>query len=141
SIGPSNDGIIATHNSDLQMQHTLVAAVWGTGVQAQRSRNGSTVAKVHLRDCDIRNCYYAGVTLGSDESTVENCRISGAAWHGIRYDDCSPTIQNNLIFANARCGIYASGSTHATIRNNFFWKNEMDAISCWFNNNDTIERN
>ena len=52
-----------------------------------------------------------------------------------------PTIIGNVIFANARSGIYASGKTRATVRNNLFWKNEMDGISCWFDNADTIEGN
>jgi parallel beta-helix repeat protein len=94
-----------------------------------------------MRDSDVRNCYHRCVTIVTDEATVERCRISGSAWHGIRYDNCSPKILNNQIFGNARSGIYASGRTRATVAGNVFWRNEMDAISCWFNNVDTIERN
>lgn len=140
-IGPSNDGIDIANDSHIDIQNSLVAAVWRTGVAIYVDRSGSTASTVHLSHCDIRNCYYAGVVIRGDGSTIDHCRISGAAWHGVRYDNCSPTITDNLIFGNARSGIYASGNTHATIRNNIFYNNEMDAISCWFGNRDTIERN
>ena len=136
-VGPATDG------STADVRHCLVAAVWGTGVAASGPRGGRRRGVVHLADCDVRNCYYAGVDLGpgTDRSTVQRCRISGAAWHGIRCDDASPTVAGNLIFGNARCGIYASGETAAAVRDNVFWRNEMDAVSCWFNNADTIDRN
>ena len=51
------------------------------------------------------------------------CR-SGTAWHGVRYDDASPTLTANHIFANARSGIYASGKTSAIIKDNLFTANE-----------------
>jgi hypothetical protein len=73
--------------------------------------------------------------------TIERCRVSGAAWHGIRYDHASPTISGNLIFANARSGIYASGETAAQVQGNLFWKNEMNGMSCWFENRDGITNN
>ena len=135
-VGPAQDGIDVADGSDVTARHCLVAAVWGTGVTAHG-------ASVHLADCDVRNCYYAGVRLGpgTDRSTVDRCRISGAAWHGIRYDDAGPTITGNLIFGNARCGIYASGRTAGTVRGNVFWRNEMEAVSCWFANADTVDHN
>lgn len=139
-LGPSNNGVIVTDDSDVQINHSLVAAVWGTGV-AVYPRTADDSAQVHLSGSDIRNCYYACVTIRGHGSTVADCRISGAAWHGIRYDDSSPVITGNLIFGNARSGIYASGTTHAVVRDNIFWKNEMDAISCWFGNADTIKQN
>jgi Right handed beta helix region len=138
-IGPSNSGIIITNGSNIEIRHTLVAAVWGTGVVIDPA-NGP-LFHVRLANCDIRNCYYAGVVFRNEDISIDHCRISGSAWHGIRYDNCSPEITNNLIYGNARSGIYASGNTHAAIRNNIFWKNEMDAVSCWFNNQDTIENN
>ena len=139
-VGPSNGGVEIIDGADVQIRDSLIAAVWDTGLAVKSSRNADP-SKVQITGCDIRNCYYAGVVIGGEGSTIDHCRISGAAWHGIRYDDCSPTITNNSIFGNARCGIYASGNTHAVIRSNTFWKNEMDAISCWFNNADTIENN
>ncbi len=137
-VGPAGDGIDVVNASDVDVRHCLVAAVWGTGVAV----GGQAGGRVHLADSDVRNCYYAGVTLGdSSDSVVDRCRISGAAWHGVRYDGGSPTLTGNLIFGNARCGVYASGATHAAVRGNVFWRNEMDAVSCWFANADTIERN
>jgi parallel beta-helix repeat protein len=119
----------------VKIEKSLVAGVWGTGVVASRG------AKLHVSDTDIRNCYHRCVTLTTDDATIERCRISGSAWHGIRYDDCSPKILSNHIFANARSGIYASGKTAATVRGNVFWKNEMDAMSCWFDNQDSVDGN
>ncbi len=140
-VGPADDGVDLAGGSDVDVRHCLVAAVWGTGVAVGGGR-GQPTSVVRLSGSDVRNCYYAGVVLGgSDASSVDRCRISGAAWHGIRYDGASPKITGNLIFANARSGIYASGATHATVTGNVFWRNETDAVSCWFANADTIDRN
>jgi len=134
-VGPFMNGIMIHNGSDVQIENSLVAALWGTGVGAGPG------TKLRMSDSDVRNCYLRCVTLVTDQATVERCRISGSAWHGIRYDNCSPKVLNNHIFGNARSGIYASGRTSATVVGNVFWRNEMDAMSCWFNNVDTIEQN
>ena len=134
-VGPFMNGVSIVNGSDVQISKALVAALWGTGVQVDSG------AKAKLSDSDIRNCYHRCITTGSDDTIVENCRISGSAWHGIRYDNCSPTIVNNQIFGNARFGIYASGKTAANVRDNVFAKNEMSGMSCWFDNADTVEGN
>ena len=134
-VGPFMNGVTILDGSDVQIENSLVAALWGTGVAAGPG------TKLRMCDSDVRNCYHRCVTLVTDQATVERCRISGSAWHGIRYDNCSPKILNNHIFGNARSGIYASGRTTATVVGNVFWRNEMDAISCWFNNVDKIEHN
>lgn len=134
-VGPFMNGIAIVDGSDVQIEKSLVAALWGTGIAAGPG------TKLRLSDSDVRNCYHRCVTLATDQATVERCRISGSAWHGIRYDNCSPKILNNHIFGNARSGIYASGSTSANVAGNVFWRNEMDAMSCWFDNTDTIEQN
>jgi Periplasmic copper-binding protein (NosD) len=129
------NGITVLAGSNVKTERSLVAAMWGTGVAAARG------TKLRMSECDVRNCYHRCITLASDEATVERCWISGSAWHGIRYDDCSPKILSNHIFANARGGIYASGKTSATVRGNVFWRNEMEAMSCWFHNSDVVEAN
>jgi beta-lactamase regulating signal transducer with metallopeptidase domain len=134
-VGPFMNGVTISDGSDVQIENSLVAALWGTGVAAGPG------TKLRLYDSDIRNCYHRCVTLVTDQATIERSRISGSAWHGIRYDNCSPKILNNHIFGNARSGIYASGRTSATVVGNVFWRNEMDAMSCWFNNVDTVEHN
>jgi hypothetical protein len=134
-VGPFMNGITILAGSDVKIENSLVAALWGTGVAAGPG------TKLQMSDCDVRNCYHRCVTLATDEATIERCRISGSAWHGIRHDDCSPKILNNHIFGNARSGIYASGRMSATVIGNVFWRNELDALSCWFNNADNIERN
>jgi len=140
-IGTPGDGIHILNGSDVEIRNSLVAAVWSTGIVVGGRQSGSS--SVRLLDSELRNCHYAGIRIrGCNDSTrLERCRISGAAWHGIRYDDCSPTIIGNRIFANARSGIYASGQTAATVRGNIFYANEMIGMSCWFQNRDTIEGN
>ncbi len=135
-VGPVTSGIIVANASDVTLQKCLIAGVLHTGVGVADS-----AAALHMSECDVRNCYYTGIIIGIDAASIDHCRVSGSAWHGIRYDNCSPTITQNLIFSNARSGIYASGNTRATVRGNVFWRNEMDAISCWEEDADTVEEN
>ncbi|MHC4436956.1 MAG: M56 family metallopeptidase, partial [Planctomycetota bacterium] len=140
-IGTPGDGLHILDGSDVEICDSLVAAVWSTGIViGERQGAGSSV---RLLDSELRNCHYAGIRIreGNDSTRVERCRISGAAWHGIRYDNVSPTIVGNIIFANARSGIYASGKTAATVKQNLFYANEMVGMSCWSSNQDTIEGN
>ena len=141
-VGPFMNGVSITAGSDVLLDHCLVAGMWGTGVQIYNA-DPRLPDKLNamVMDCDIRNCYSRCVTINCDGAAIEKCRISGSAWHGIRYDDCSPVIAGNRIFANARFGIYASGKTAAVVRDNVFSKNEMSGMGCWFDNADTIENN
>jgi parallel beta-helix repeat protein len=140
-VGSPGSGVYVLDGSDVEIRGCLVAGVWSTGIAVHVVEGG--VAKARIVDCDVRNCHHRGITIGRgcDSTVVERCRISGSAWHGIRYDHCSPTIVGNVIFDNARFGIYASGETAATIRQNLFYGNQMAGISCWFRNQDTIEGN
>ena len=140
-IGTPGDGIHILNGSDVEIRESMVAAAWGTGIVVGERQGASS--GIRLLDSELRNCHYAGICIrkGNDSAKVERCRVSGAAWHGIRYDDCSPTIVGNRIFGNARCGIYASGQTAAAVRQNLFYANEMGGMSCWFQNRDTIEGN
>lgn len=142
-LGPSMNGIAIRAGSEVRIERSLVAALWGTGVQVLRAKEPGVgaPARVQIVESDIRNCYHRGVTIAGDDVLVERCRISGSAWHGIRYDGCSPTVRANQIFLNARSGIYASGDTAAHVSDNVFWKNEMNGMSCWFKNADSIEGN
>ena len=137
-LGAPHDGLYILDGSNAEVRNSLIAAFWGTGIVIGDPGNPS---RAHIHDCDIRNCYYAGMRAGSNDTLVERCRISGTAWHGIRYDNASPTITGNVFSRIARCGIYASGRTAATVRNNIFHGMEMGGISCWFENTDTIEQN
>ncbi len=140
-IGSPGDGICILNGSDVEIRDSLIAAVWGTGITVGDRQGGSS--SLRLLDSALRNCHYAGICIrrGNDLTRIERCRISGAAWHGIRYDDCSPTIMGNRVFGNARCGIYASGQTGAIVKQNLFYANEMTGMSCWFQNRDTIQGN
>ena len=139
-IGSPGDGIHVTAGADATIRHSLVAAAWGEGIVV--GSRDPAVCRAQIRDSDVRNVYHYGILIArGHHATVERCRISGTAWHGVRYDDASPTLTANHIFNNARSGIYASGKTAATISGNLFTRNEMDAISCWFQSADTISGN
>ena len=140
-IGGTRDGIRILEASEVDVRNSLVAAVWGTGIVAG-GRKGDSV-KARILECDVRNCHYAGIQAGRGNNlvTVERCRISGAAWHGIRYDDTSPEIIGNLIYKNFRTGIYASRNTAALVKGNLFFENESAGIWCLYQNKDTIENN
>lgn len=138
-VGSPGNGLILRDGAKAHLTHTLVAAAWNTGIRVERGAR----AQLTITDSDIRNCHYAGVVIGrgQDHVHLERCRISGAAWHGVRYDSASPTVADCLIFANARSGIYASGSSTAQVHGNVLWKNEMNGMSCWFANRDSISNN
>lgn len=138
-IGGPGDGVHVLDQSSVAIHRCLVAAVWGTGIRVGSKKD---TAEARIEDSDIRNCHYAGICIARDSNAaIERCRVSGAAWHGIRYDDASPLISGNLIFGSARSGIYASGQTQATIKGNLFYANEMGGMSCWFQDKDLIEGN
>ena len=134
-VGPFMNGIAVLGGSDVKIEKSLVAGMWGTGVAV------APRGKLHLSESDVRNCYHRCVTIASDDVTIEKCRISGSAWHGVRYDRCSPTIRGNRIFGNARFGIYAAGGTKATVHGNVLARNEMSGMICWDDNRDSIEGN
>ena len=135
-VGSVGNGIEAK-NANLEMNGCLIAAAWNTGIVLGDS------CSAEIQNCTVRNCYYAGISVlpRSNPVTIANCDISGAAWHGIRYDNCSPTIAGNFIHNNARSGIYLSGDTAGEITGNVFVRNEMNGVSCWFESRDKIERN
>lgn len=137
-VGSPASGIAIRGEATVSMRKCLVAAVEATGIQV---RGAEPV--VEILDCEVRNCRHRGIAIGpgNESTTIRGCRISGSAWHGIRYDDAAPTIENNRIFGNARSGIYASGRSHGVIRGNLFVENRMSAVSCWFHAVDRIERN
>ncbi len=140
-LGSVGNGIEIAGGCNVEIDNSLIAAAWGTGIVV--GERTDPVSRVQIHDCDIRNCHYAGIRIGrrSHGTVIERCRISGAAWHGVRYDDASPDVLNNIIFGNARSGIYASGQTKATIANNLFYANEMTGLSCWFQNQDLVLNN
>jgi parallel beta-helix repeat protein len=140
-VGGPGSGILCGTDSDAVIRRCLVAAVWGNGIELGQREGPSRQAQVI--DTDVRNCYHIGIMVSSasQHAVIRRCRISGAAWHGIRYDSAAPLIEDNLIFDHARSGIYASGKSTAQVRRNLFYHNEMDAISCWFQNSDLIEEN
>ena len=144
-VGPAANGMTVGQGADVEVKSSLITAMGNDGitVSGYDEDHAGKPGGLHLVDSEVRNAYYAGVVLGAgcDSTLIERSRISGSAWHGIRYDDASPTITGCTIFAEARSGIYASGKTKATIRGNLFYENEMDGISAWFENADLIEGN
>ncbi len=133
--GPHNGMVVGEH-SKVELVGILVAAVWSEGIVVKEN------ATAIIRGSEIRNCHHYGVLLrpGSD-ATIESCRISGSAWHGIRYDAASPTIRGNLIFDNERTGIYAVGESRAVVQQNLFLRNGFTGISRLPGGGDLIENN
>lgn len=129
-------GIAVKGESHVKISDCLITNAWGKGITVATSENGS----FEITDSDVRNNVYAGLSIGSKSPNVRvaRCRIQGTGWHGIRYDNCSPVIEDNVFHRTAVSGIYASGKTAATIRGNLFYHS---GISCWFQNADTIESN
>ncbi|MCW1912045.1 protein kinase [Luteolibacter sp. GHJ8] len=136
-LGSPGNGIEVREAAGGLIENCLVAGVWGTGIALAGNR-------ITVLNSDVRNCYHRGITISDQrwgKTTIRGCRISGSAWHGIRYDDCSPLITGCVITGNARSGIYVSGNTVGEIFGNIFAKNEMNSISCWFESRDRIVRN
>jgi len=144
-VGCPGKGILIHGGSEVEIRDSLIAAVWGEGifVGARRDDQPATPSRARIAGCDLRHCYRVGIRIrpGNDDTLVEGCRISGSAWHGIRYDDASPSISGNLLFENERTGIYASGATAAAVRGNLFLANDLAGIACWEQNRDVIEEN
>jgi len=134
-------GIMVLDGSKAKIQGCLVAAAWNTGIVVA-SRSGAATS-AEIVDCDVRNCYSRCIVVGRgcDSTVIRRCRISGSAWHGIRYDSASPTIEDCLIFGNARFGIYAAGRTAAKVTRNILSGNEMAGMWCLQGNRDTVEDN
>jgi|GEM_PF-1092222 len=154
-VGSPVSGIGVGGGCDVEIRRCLVAAVGATGISVGRTSASPPgdidpndpgawhAPRVRIVDCELRACRHLGIvfTSGVEDALVEGCRISGSAWHGIRYDDAAPMIRGNLIFRNERMGIYASGKTKATVTGNVFLENGMAGISCWRQGCDTIEGN
>ena len=135
--GSPGDGVHIVSDSVVEVSNSLVAGHWGTGIEI--GSRDYTFARGTVSDCDVRNCHYASIWVAHEaEATIQRCRIWGAAWHGIRYDHASPTITHNRIYGNARCGIYASGDTQATVSENLFVGNDLAGYP---SNKDTISGN
>jgi parallel beta-helix repeat protein len=124
--GPAQNGIQIGNGAEVEMAECLVAGLWGEGIIINGARSADP--RVIIRDSEIRNIYHYGIQIGRgcDRVRIQRCRISGTAWHGIRYDSASPFIEGNTIYDHARSGIYASGRTRATVRGNLFLRNEMN---------------
>jgi beta-lactamase regulating signal transducer with metallopeptidase domain len=142
-IGGTGNGVIVGTGAEAAIERSLVAAVWNTGIVVSSGREqDAKPARARILNCDIRNNYYAGVTAGyRDDVTIERCRISGSAWHGVR--SAGPiVVRNNIIFGNVRCGIYAdAGEQPKTIENNLFLRNQWTGIWCLDLNVDRVTGN
>ena len=140
-LGSPGRGIAVHGGGDVDVERCLVAAIWATGIEI--GVEGEATARARVRGCDVRRCVHRGITIapGCDEVLLEDNRITLSAWHGVRYDDASPTIRGNLILGHQKSGIYASGDTHATVEGNLLLGNAGEGMSCWFQNHDTIRRN
>jgi parallel beta-helix repeat protein len=140
-VGGPASGVVIGQGADVEIVGCLVAGVWNNGISVGPA--GDHSHRVRIAQCDIRNCWSRGITIGrgNRDVVIEGCRISGASWHGIRYDSAAPTVTGNVIFDNVRSGIYASGTTEGHIEGNLFFENGMSDVSCWLDARDLIEQN
>lgn len=136
-VGSPASGVVV-RNGDVKLDGLLVAGCWATGVAIHQEEGaGGSIALVNS---EIRNCRHRCVTIGgaATDVRVESCLVTGSDWHGIRYDGGAPTIVDNVVRDHVRSGIYASGSTRATVEGNLFVGN---GLTCWFANADDIRSN
>jgi hypothetical protein len=134
-VGSAVEGLLVENAADVQIRDSLFAGIRGTGIAA----NIPTTSRVLVKNCEIRNCGYAGVSVEGDGLVeVDGCRIAGIEFHAFRYDDASPRIIGNVLTDINRGGIYTDGESRATIRNNLF-------LGCSFSargaNRDVLENN
>lgn len=137
-LGSPASGVAISGDGEVRVESTLIAGAAADGLTISRPAQGE--GRVLVKGCAIRNNYHNEVRIGGGASRtrVEGCWISGAGWHGIRYDGCAPQIVGNRIFTNLRSGIYASGETSALVEGNVF----LDTgVSCWFSCKDVIRGN
>ena len=117
-VGSAVDGVEMSGLSTIVVQKCLIGGIRATGVVVNVS-SGSTI---RIADCDVRGCGYAGFLMkGSGDVAVSHCRISHVGFHGIRYDDTSPTITGNVFSNINRAGIYVDGKTKGNISDNLFF--------------------
>ncbi|HNY29232.1 MAG TPA: right-handed parallel beta-helix repeat-containing protein, partial [Candidatus Sumerlaeota bacterium] len=130
-------------DADAEIRDCRIGHLGRNGISVRTTPGNRDKTRVLVSGCDFIECVNVGLSIGEgcDNVTVEKCRVSGSSWHGIRYDNASPKIVGNLISKNSRSGIYASGKTKATVKDNVFENNDLSGISCWFNSNDVIEGN
>lgn len=140
ATGPGWSGVEILASEEVSLTDSLCCGLWGTGVVVIDTED-KKCRKIRIEKCVLRHCHYAGMVLRATDVVVNRCKISGASWHGIRYDHCAPTLTDNEIFFNYRSGIYASGKTKATVTGNLICDNNFNAVSCWASNEDTYEGN
>jgi hypothetical protein len=140
-VGGCGLGVLLGKGADVEVRQCLVAGIWGNGI-AVGDRYGRA-ARAWISGCDVRNCYHVSIFMGAanQAATIQGCRLSGSAWHGIRYGDGSSLIVSNVIYGHGRCGIFASGRSEATVRGNLFYRNETAGVWCVYESGDLIEGN
>ncbi|QDV08169.1 Regulatory protein BlaR1 [Planctomycetes bacterium Poly30] len=137
-VGSPASGVSISGDATVTMTGCLIAGAWAEGLVIRQANEGA--GSVLIKDCAIRHNYHNEIMIagGAPRTRVEGCWISGAGWHGVRYDGSAPEIVGNRFFGNERSGIYASGKTAARVEGNLF----LDTgVSCWFENEDTIVGN
>jgi hypothetical protein len=117
-VGSAVDGVAINGVSTITMQKCLFGGIHSSGVVVK----AEAPSKIQIEDCDVRGCGYAGFKMkGTGDVTVTHCRISAIKYHGIRYDNSSPTITGNVFWGIDRAGIYVDGETKGSIVDNLFF--------------------
>lgn len=144
--GSPMDGVTVRDGADVEIRNTLIAGMWMNGINVGMSERTPTgpkdlrPCKLRIADSDVRNCYHVGIYIHYTAAvTVERCRVSGSAWHGIRWGGGAQTVSDSRIFRNARTGIYADDGK-GTVSGNVFADNEGAGIT-FFSGADTVVGN
>ncbi len=98
-------------------QTTLLTPSSGTGVSCFGIGVATVLMGFTITNCDL-GIYCYSSTLSIRENYISNMNITSLAADGIRMDDSSPMIRNNVISGVGGMGIRAQGNCIPTIENN-----------------------
>jgi hypothetical protein len=135
-VGSIGHGLFLSGGSTLEMDHCLVSATNGIGIDIA----GPKLVRAKIADTDVRNCAGIGLRIrnASDSVEVARCRFRDIGQQAIRYEDASPSIHENLFVDDLWGAILASGETAAMVEGNVFLRSGVRLAA---RNEDTFERN
>ena len=116
----ATDGIVVTGSSACDIEHCLVAAVWHAGIHTTNTPD-SEPSKLHVSDCDIRNCYYAGISLSRADERDRQRQADAAPERAERQPGC-----RHLWTSRLHDGGAFNANPQPKIESNLFWNHTSD---------------